>query len=205
MPGVTSEPRRAAGVAVRRQIGVDEAAGAFPARPLDANAEAVAAGVEADVGVLAHGVVREHRQPEQGADGRDGADLAAGCESCQLGLREQSNVARTEGLAGLAQVEVVCGVEDGEDVASVICHDADDFGEGARIDPLGRGGGAGRECWVVLVDLVLDVLAREPVEEGCVWPVEDRTCAHLSRSPALCPNDLGSRGSSLKHTGHWTR
>ena len=83
------------------EVGIDDPAGALPGRPLDANAEAVAARVEADLRVVPHAVIRVRRQPEQGADGRDCADLATGSKSRQLGLGEQSNVARTEGPAGL--------------------------------------------------------------------------------------------------------
>ncbi len=103
----------------------------------------MAARVEADLRVITHGVIRVGRHPEQRADSRDGADLAAGRKSRQLGLGEQSNVARTEGPAGLVEVELVCGVENDEDMGPVMCRDPDDLGERARIDPLRGGGGAG--------------------------------------------------------------
>ena len=103
------------------------------------------------------------------------------------------------------EVELVRGVENDENLGTVMWRDPDHLGERARIDPFGCGGGTGRERRVVLVDLVFGVLALELVEERWIWPVEGRSCAHVSRPPTLRPRDTDSRRSSLERTGHLTR
>jgi hypothetical protein len=138
----------------------------------------VAASVEADLRVIPNGVIRVCRQPEQCSDGRNSADLAAGRQCRELRLGQQSNIACAEDVARLAQVEVIRGVEDDDRTASLVRRNGNDLGEGPGIDSFGRGGGAGREGPVVLVDLVLDALSGEPVEKGSVRSVERDLSVH---------------------------
>ena len=77
-----------------------------------------------------------------------------------------------EDVARLAQVEVIRRLEDDEGSVSFVRRNGDDLGECPGIDSFSRGGRAGREGPVVLVDLVLDALSGEPVEKGLVRSVE---------------------------------